>query len=625
MKGRLKKIFYPILVLAFGSVSPVFARDLNSGETFILTGSDSLTEEVNGSSANVGTLLFDGNTSVVSHAIGSTNRLAMVNLTNNSNVTANSSINTAGVGIETGSKLALSDGSSIAADNVTINGTLDLGTTGKTITASNVTVTNGGTIDLGSAAHNISGGFSTTSRSAIALKFDSGAKLQVGLANIAAGTKLKVTSAGDYSYIADGAEADFISSSAALPLTLADAISADATGPIYFTVVAVDSNNAMLVANRLSASSYTNDVVAQGIYSHISQIGASATGEMKNFQQYLDESSDSKARKVAALRSLSPQNDNGANMAVLNIVNTSANIAGDRLVSLYQGNLSRGRAAGDEVKNAGFWAQGFGSVANQDSSERFDGYESKSQGVAIGADRELGEKSHIGVSATYAKSDIESKDKFRNIDIDTYQINAYAGTGLGKFFVNGVLGFAWNEYNSDRSIISSQPLVSKGEYEGQTYSAKLEAGLMQYLGRGFNITPILAATYAHNRVDEHTENGAGNLSLHNDSSKIDFLEGRAGVVLGHNSIINGFGVNPYIKASYGYDFIGDKPTLTSNFVGQTVSLQTQASNVHQASAQFGAGLNIYSSDALTVNANCSFEHKDNYKANSVFARLRYNF
>ncbi|MCE3255351.1 MAG: hypothetical protein K0R25_845 [Rickettsiaceae bacterium] len=628
--------------------------DIEGTSALQLDTNGSLNAKVDGDSAGEGFLYFSANNSTISQAIGSSKKLAEINLQSTSNITANAdmnanifnmvagsdlttnaAVNAATINVGSNSVLTLGDNGSIEGDVVLDGtGTLILGRVSKTIVG-NIAGSGFGAIDLGSGSHSITGNLTTFSGDTVKLNLGSaplaGSATVTGAANIDSGAKLNIAKAGvNYVFVPGGTKTAIISAGSGSINKIEDGdinygSGSNATDFLSFTTSVEDSGKKlMLNINRPSATSLTNNIVTQNVYNNIiSQVGVLATDELKNFQQYLDEDDDSIAQKVAAIKTLAPQSDNNANAVVLNTTNTSVKITGDRLISLYRGKIL-GKAAGDNTNNTGIWGQVFGSNATQKDSGVGDGYNSKSQGFVMGGDKGIGKSGHLGMSVSYAQSSIKSEDQLRNIDVDTYQLNVYGGNGFGKFFVNGVVGLSLNDYSSSR-IIPIQSLTANGSYKGQTYTTKVEGGMMQNLRYGFNIVPTLAATFAYNKTDDYTETGAGALSLHRSESPTEFFEGRAGVLLGYNTIVRDFRVNPNIRASYGYDIIGDDQSSTNNFVGQTASFQAKATNVDQGSLQLGVGLNIYTDDLVTIGLDYILESKSRYTSNSASARVRYNF
>jgi uncharacterized protein with beta-barrel porin domain len=337
-------------------------------------------------------------------------------------------------------------------------------------------------------------------------------------------------------------------------------------------------------------------------------------------QQYLDSSSTSDSQRDSALQSITPQTDNSQNS--FTITTSSVSTAQDRLQSLHQ--EVRDETCND-YNGRGIWIQEFGTIATQGSSSKWNGYDARSFGTAVGIDKEFFENTHLGVSLSYARSTITSKPSPKTISLNTYQLNVYGGKNFGQFYIDGILGFAWNDYYSTRSI-SSVGVVAKGDYSGQTYIARTEGGYVFDLGKRFTITPFNSLTYAVNANNEYTESGAGTLSLNVSSSQTNFFEERVGLRLMHNGIASGNSrINSRIQASYGYNFYTTKQTADNNFVGQTASFQSSAANIYQGSLKLGAGVDIVGNNAVTFSFNYGFEARQNYQAHFGMLRLRYDY
>ncbi len=81
---------------------------------------------------------------------------------------------------------------------------------------------------------------------------------------------------------------------------------------------------------RLSADEITTDENAKKVYNVIGEINSNATGKLKDFQQFIDTNSDLSAI-TTALKSATPQADDGIRQTSLNIFNNSARNIENRL------------------------------------------------------------------------------------------------------------------------------------------------------------------------------------------------------------------------------------------------------------------------------------------------------
>jgi len=402
----------------------------------------------------------------------------------------------------------------------------------------------------------------------------------------------------------------------------------------------------------------------------------SATGELNIVKAYLENDAYSDNQKKEVIKAVTPEVDNSINRVAFNNINITSNIISARLESLRNANSINSEVSGGVLSsdlgspqftnnffnkpsvaaqtleplrdnnirpsyplslslndknsplnsaNGAVWIQTFGSAVNQKTSGQAEGFNANSGGIAVGIDCAKCAKFTIGTSVSYAQSSIKAKDASKNIGIDTYQLNVYGAHNAPAYFVNATLGLTLNNYNSTRHIAVAG-VSAKGNYSGHGYNARIELGTRHYFAKDILFTPSLMITAARNIVNSYDEAGAGTLNLHIKNDSINFLEGRVGGELSKFfTSKKGTKLRPQIFASYGYDFIGDKQRVTSNFIGQTTSFESSAAKVAQASIMTGAGISLYTLNDVTVSLNYGFEHRKNYNANSGWFKMRYSF
>lgn len=222
-------------------------------------------------------------------------------------------------------------------------------------------------------------------------------------------------------------------------------------------------------------------------------------------------------------------------------------------------------------------------------------------------------------------SKTKSKDGLKETKIDTYQGNLYARHIRGNYFINGIVGMAWNEYLSNRSILVANS-IANAKYTGQSYVGRIESGFDYQLPNALTLTPLTIITLAENRVNNYGESGAGNLNLAVQNNRSNFFETRFAATLSYNFLtIQGAKITPDITISYGYDFAATKQVTNSNFIGQLSSFVSNGSKIVQGSWRIGTGLKIYYSDAIVVSANYDFDYKENYHGHTGSIKLKYSF
>ncbi len=621
------------------------------------------TTELNGSldssSANSASVnLTDNNTIKSGSALGSTNGLSAINISNDKIINVNGSIKAQNLNI--GSNATLNLGSdNIYANTTSLNGTLNFGNTNRAIN-SNIVGSGAGAINLNRASHNIIGNLTLKNGDSLNINLINantfGKVTVTGITSIDANTNLNVAISPNYGFIAsgskytivDGQDGSFISAINDSKININNS-NTNQFSILTFTTNSVN-NDLILSATRKPAEAITSDSSSQSAYNVINEIGASATGELKSLQEYLDSSSSSSQVKEA-LNSITPQDNNSIKFSHVNVINNSVKTAENRMDEIrfasldtssisktsdatiaeasYEGgnsnNKSSGLSLGDSLEDNGIWAQTFGTAAKQNNINENDGYDSKSLGFAFGYDREVAKDTRLGLGLSYANSHIKSSDSLKTTNIDTYQINAYSGHSFGKYFLDTVLGFAWNDYTSNRTI-SVVNSVANANYQGQTYITKVRGGFVKDIGNGFNITPETSLNFVRNDTNNYTENGAGTVNLNVKGSSSNFLEGRLGLNLGYRMTTKKHTkISPKISASYGYNFLNNRQTTTSNFVGQTATFNNLSSKIDPKSLKLGGGIDIYGANSFVVSGEYIMEKRDKYQSHSGVLRVRFEY
>ncbi len=584
-----------------------------SSDAYLAISSGGYSGNIDGVSDGNGQVLFESGTLTTDGAIGSEHLL------NKIQVNSSAKVNLA---------------NDIAANNTDIKGILLLGNSQRKM-MSNVTVEDGATLDLGNASHIVSGSLTFDSGATIALSVTSsssgnitssslltlndGDKLTVNIASgasISSGSKFLILSGGDGSII------NSINSS--------DITITNVSGTAKISTLAEGNSLYLRFDSSISGISDTtvantpNNKKISDVLNNSNPVSGSELDIAKN---YINNSAITSTARNNALSSMSPQVNNGIARNSLRISSQSMAVTSSRLDSIRSSNINNydGFASGDECGGYSAWAQALGFNGHQSSSANAVGYKAKAQGIVVGFDNEIYDGINAGISFSYADSNVKSKDLLQSTQIDSYQFNAYQGKSFDNYFISTMEGFAWNDYQSSRSI----PIVSKvasANFSGQTYIALAEVGMIKDLGYSFDLTPRLSMTYSHNHNQSYNEGGAGTLDLAVRSTDSDIFEGKIGSDLNYNYNLNDrFTASPYLKLYYGYDFIGDKESTVSNFIGQSSSFKSEGDKVYKSSIDFGAGVNMYSIDGITLTADYIYEYKENYQSNYYSLRLRYQF
>jgi len=562
------------------------------------------------------------------------NGLGTLNINTNLTTSAYTIGNNTGLALVTvGAGDTLLMGSDLYSTQTTVSGALDYGAVANTVHG-NLALNATGSVDVRNLTTDaVTGTFNTAAGSSI--KSTSTAtggfgKLTVSGANtIASGTNLKLTvldtgaantgiAAGNYTIVdgTGGAGTHILNSN-----IYVNGAQTNDTGVIGITSTSNGggTEDAVISVTRRAINA------ALGQSANETKVATallgSAAGSLTPIKTTLS-NYNTGASLNSALDSLTPQADNGITQGIYANASQSLDIMQTRLENARDG----GKASGDTIGSQGVWAEGFGGVANQDDRNGVSGYEADTYGFIAGADKQMGDDTRLGISANYARTNIDSNDNLKSTDVDTYQVNIYGTHDLGNnFYADGVAGFAWNRFSSDRDIPAG-PGHADADYNGQTYLARIGGGYRYYVPQtNIDITPTVNVTYAHSNFDDYNESGAGALDMHVSNDSVDVLEPRVGVKAGYTFKSDDMKIRPEIRASYGYDVIGDNQVTNSTFNGTSTSFKTEGADAQQGGLDVGGSIDLISHNSVTVSADYDYQVKKDYDDNSGMLRVRYDF
>ena len=153
-------------------------------------------------------------------------------------------------------------------------------------------------------------------------------------------------------------------------------------------------------------------------------------------------------------------------------------------------------------------------------------FDSDSVGVTVGADYGFG-SGVIGLAANYSKPKSNFGTGASDVESDSIQIGAYVGFGLGGGFVQGYLGYGWDNHDIERRGVVENMSASP---DGNHWIAGAKAGYLMALGDA-RLGPVAALDYARVRVDGYTESGDPALTLDVGSTRYNSLRGSIGAEL----------------------------------------------------------------------------------------------
>ena len=530
----------------------------------------------------------------------------IINANTDGELTITGAIGTATVAA---TEITLNDGANTNFNSAVFALTLDIDTNGETTvfeTAGNEigdTGGNGGAlqvvansvIELGTAIGHLSTVFDTSTVSA-----DANGVLIAGditikpSANFTSGTITLID--GDADNISTTEQADILVQDTALTDFTVTAGAQDVT-------IAAAAKSDTATASELSV---TNNM-AKGLRQAIEAVASdsSALAVLNNSLVGINGKSTSDATAIAKQAAPQTELTAGSSVAAQSVTGSVQGVMSSRMASLRSGDayFGTGVAAGGMSAQSGF-IQVFGSTAEQESTKvgsgTQSGFDTETQGLAIGFDGVTDDGMTVGVSVATANTDVDGlgTGKAKN-SIDTYSASIYMDRATDTGYVEGSLTYGINE-NSTSRVVNASGIDTRtltGSYDSQSVSLSVSAGVPNEVGAGY-LTPFGSFTASFMDIDAYTEKSTvadDALRLKVAQDDINSMIGTVGVKF-HGEMSNG-GI-PMISLAINNEF-GDNTINTNNTYqgGGTGFVTTTA--VEELSATLGLGY-TYGTDASSI-------------------------
>ena len=249
----------------------------------------------------------------------------------------------------------------------------------------------------------------------------------------------------------------------------------------------------------------------------------------------------------------------------------------------------------------GFWIQAFGGRLDQRNHAGYSGYDSHTQGMTLGLDTRLNDAWVAGAAFSYGTVNLnqQGERKGDGSDIDTYQLSAYASRDFGAWYLDGMLGYAQQRFETRRDTVLGG--TAEGRFDGQQYSALLEAGLPLRLTRQATLTPLAGLEWSQLHLDSYKERHAGALGLDVDGERQDRLASRVGARLGMDlPLSGGTHLQPAVQMTWRHELIGNALDTNARFIGGGNAFSTPGQRLPRDSYQLDLSLALLRGDGSNV-------------------------
>ena len=301
------------------------------------------------------------------------------------------------------------------------------------------------------------------------------------------------------------------------------------------------------------------------------------------------------------------------------------------LGALHNGNAiiqgHHGASGGDGyLSNQNGWFKPFGSWADQNSQNGISGYNSRTSGLAIGADGDLDSVNRVGLALVYATTQVTGNDSAapQSGKLDSYQVALYGShslTDVTEVSFQGDLGY--ND-NTGHRTINFGGLNRQAAADYASLSAHFGASLGQTIQQDERTTfiPSLRADYSYIQANGYTENGAGALNLKVASqAAAEFILGADGKV---NYALD-TGKTLTANLGLGYDLFAKHNSLTASYVGGGAAFSTTGIDVKPLVLKGGIGYGMSTSKTMEISARFDIEARQGFTNQTASIKMRMPF
>jgi len=275
----------------------------------------------------------------------------------------------------------------------------------------------------------------------------------------------------------------------------------------------------------------------------------------------------------------------------------------------------------------GLWARGYGLSSTAPSTATSSPYSESGAGLIIGADNQISERIVAGGALNI------STDKANVSGGGFTQTNAYQGSAYGQYaidpnwYVNGIAGFGWQTYKTQRVVSFFGTNVNNGSFDGQSYQLYAETGYA--LHPAFlpqtRVTPYLGLGYLHAHTNGFTETGSTtvlSVQAMDPNSFTTTLGARAAATLQIGTTV----FRPELRAGWQHEFLDAAATMRAAFATAPGSVFTATgTGFGRESFLGGAGMTTTITSSTQVFFDYDAKVNGGYTAQAVSGGLRVQF
>ena len=261
------------------------------------------------------------------------------------------------------------------------------------------------------------------------------------------------------------------------------------------------------------------------------------------------------------------------------------------------------------------WMAGTANFGTRGANGSRNSLDFSTAGISMGIDHRFGDQLVLGAGLGFARDRTAIGS-----DGSNSRARGYSGVAYGSFqpsaqtFVDGLIGVGWLDFKSQRYVAPIDD-IARGDRSGRQVFGSV-AGGYEYRDNGILVSPYAKLDYASNRLDQNTENGAGQYALTFYRQTTPSVQGVLGL-RAESVHTTDFGLaTPRIRAEYRHEFQGGRQTTIgyADNTGSLFGINTGA--VARNSLLLGVGSDFIYRGGWTLGVDYQIERSSAYAKDS---------
>lgn len=275
-----------------------------------------------------------------------------------------------------------------------------------------------------------------------------------------------------------------------------------------------------------------------------------------------------------------------------------------------------GKASGDSrIERGALWAQLLANKTNFSGNHKTSGFDSKSTGAALGAEKYISESIKTGLGYAYTNGDIDSF--MRDTDVDTHTVFAYGEYKPSNWFANGMVAYSFSDYEERKHVAGDS---YKAKYDVDSLGLQVMGGYDAAFSK-VKLTPQAGLRYNNIHRDSYTDSAGQNVA----GDKMDILTSVAGIKLYKEfETDNGSVWKPEARLAITYDLISDKENAVVSLANGS-SYFVEGERLDRFGIEFGARVTAEIKDKIEFSLGYEGKFRDNYEDHTGLLNAKYKF